>query len=594
MNFATALRPLSPGLDWSALRFPGEMEVRREIEQIPALAETVSRWSSLNEVPRPLPYGLLSAGVRMSAAVSPALARIADILQELLRLSEPPLLVVFPSAEPFAELIPDELGAPPRIALSSELVRRLGVRETLFVVGRRIARQLLHQRPLLADPSVGAPRLDRETLLLRGLWRFQELSCDRFGLLCCQDDDLAARCILKIASGLPDELLLVDVDLLLDGRRSEEEAMIGDDPHEFALLRMAALRQFAAGERYAELFANDAEPIPFDPHAAANPSDPWAPSFEPVDLRAAAFSAPPAPETVVETATPREPEPTVEPMPKPVFVAAAESESEREPDAAPFEKIRLDPELDPVIAGAFTAPVFDPPVAEREAEPFVFTPDAVANAFLSDPDLEPMPVPELSRASEAELETPETARKQFVLWGTLWVLADRTAIAERLRAELWDYFGSEATAAMADVAGPDVVATCERRAAARAPMLVALPPEERRGMLEDILHLVLSGGELTLSEQRRIAELAAMVGLPAEEAADVASEYVDPEFADYRFQIGEEVEVRLDEEWLLGVVRRVESGGDLRIHFTATNEVLWLSPKADLIRPLSLGQTARR
>lgn len=274
MDRLSLLEPLSREFDLGTLRLPGESDLRKEIERRPKLRELIALWSDPERAPSNAPRALIG-GLRILADISPAVARLGELLRRTLRLFPPVELVLVDSPHWICESFADRRSDRIALRLAGGVLDKLGVGGALFFVGRRVARHLYDQFPIPVDPTAGVDPVDRDLLLLRGLWRFQELTADRVGLLCCQDFDLAARTIVKAASGLPDSLLHPDWEALLNNRADEEQALIGPSAHDFYLLRLSALRSFAGSEKYRLAFSSGASaattpPATVRPAAAAS------------------------------------------------------------------------------------------------------------------------------------------------------------------------------------------------------------------------------------------------------------------------------------------------------------------------------------
>jgi hypothetical protein len=86
-----------------------------------------------------------------------------------------------------------------------------------------------------------------------------------------------------------------------------------------------------------------------------------------------------------------------------------------------------------------------------------------------------------------------------------------------------------------------------------------------------------------------LSELTELLGLTDDDLAMALADFVDPEFAHYSFQPGQEVDVRLDGEWISGTVELVdEESGEVRVRFSPGGRSLRLHPLADMIRPRAL------
>lgn len=99
-----------------------------------------------------------------------------------------------------------------------------------------------------------------EVVRLRALDRAQEISCDRFGLLACQDVRVASSALFKIASGLTEKWISFDETAYsrhFDELSSMAEVIDLEDAsrtHPFVPLRVKALIGFAKSELYAKAF----------------------------------------------------------------------------------------------------------------------------------------------------------------------------------------------------------------------------------------------------------------------------------------------------------------------------------------------------
>ena len=575
MNANDFLRPLSDDLELESLRFPGEEMLRGQIERRPAAIDLIRRWCSLDTCPV-VPKETRRGAFSVSPAAVPGLAQLARMLETVLCLDARPELEVFPSSSLFLGVDVCDPERPYRVVIASGAFERMGVREAMFQIGRKLAWRLFEHVPFLGDPTAGIAKPDADSLMVRGLWKFQELTCDRIGLLCCQDADLAARSILRFASGLPDELLQIDWDALLAERIPEEEAMLADSPYQFALLRAAALRQFATEERYTECFIARVKAI-------VTKVEPSETSFEAAVGDVLVVDAEPTSINVTIAETQAVETPLAQSSFTEELVAEAlvidEPILEAPFDPAVFEESAAQAPLDAerpqtIEAEQMSEPIPAPPSLVSQGEPIV-----VPNTATADP-------PERN-AKSGDRDEAEALR-EFTLWGVLWVVGVDSPISELARAELWEYFGSEAAAAIDEAGGRDGDERCARHCAAAAPVAVRAAFELRRGVMEDIIHLALSAGPITALERERLTDLAEVLDLTPEDVEGAAAEVIDPEFAEYPFREGQDVEARFDDEWTAGVVHTVDSSGGVRVYFPSLAQTLWLHPTSDLLRPVEV------
>lgn len=454
------LRPLADDFRFEALRFPGEEMLRRQVERRPAALETIRRWCSFESCPV-VPKSLHAESFAASPAVVPALAQLERMLQAILKLDARPEIVPFPSGESFIGVFANDSRSPLRIAVSSAAIHRFGVRESLFQIGRRLAWRMFDHFPLLADPTSGDADPNHDSLMIRGLWKFQELTADRVGLLCCQDAELAARSVIRFASGLPDDLLEIDWDALLAERIGEEEAILADSPYQFALLRAAAIRQFSLEDKFAGESRASMPAIETTSEADSPASAPIMEGETVIDV------------TVVDVES-MEPEYAVSPEPE-AQARDDKTESWRN-DGDLMEALACDSGTDPIA--------FDVSQAESDS-------------ILTDAETESL--------------------REFSLWGALWVVGVESALPETARAELWEFFGSEAAAAIDEAGLSDGDERCARRCAAAAMKAATASVEHRRSAIEDVIHLAHAAGPIRGSERERIADLAELLELTTEQ-----------------------------------------------------------------------------
>jgi hypothetical protein len=141
-----------------------------------------------------------------------------------------------------------------RLLVPGPIFERFTLREVLFLLGRQIGHVIFNHLPLRGDPATGAEKRDADVRLLRGLWRFQELNCDRIGLVCAQDAPIAARALVKAGAGLSAAVIHLDFDALVGPNLRRDDAILADDAHEFELLRIATLVEFGNSTEYHALF----------------------------------------------------------------------------------------------------------------------------------------------------------------------------------------------------------------------------------------------------------------------------------------------------------------------------------------------------
>lgn len=184
-----------------AIRYGGD-----RIYEPPSFRDGLLAWSQFRD-----------SGVSVTDELLPhvarALGRICD------RLGLPPSSVrtlVFPSADMQAHCltVTESLCA---VRLSSSLIERLTAEELEFVIGHEIGHFLLGFLP---------PQVDAWTIESAQASRARELSCDRVGLIACDDIQLAIRAIMKVAIGLDERHLRLDASAYIRTGLDEYSATV--------------------------------------------------------------------------------------------------------------------------------------------------------------------------------------------------------------------------------------------------------------------------------------------------------------------------------------------------------------------------------
>jgi uncharacterized tellurite resistance protein B-like protein len=193
---------------------------------------------------------LLANAVRVSDAIFPELARaLAHAIERI----EPPIAIesfVTPNPDPNAQCIrlDDQRAA---VVLTSGLVELLSTDEIPFVIGHEIGHHLFgHAGYPMPRPDID----DGERLRVLALRRAAEISADRMGFICSPSIDDVFRGMLKVAAGLSDAHIRLDLNVYLEQMR-ELESLAGHndaiyDTHPMFPLRARALLWFSMSEGY--------------------------------------------------------------------------------------------------------------------------------------------------------------------------------------------------------------------------------------------------------------------------------------------------------------------------------------------------------
>jgi Peptidase family M48 len=138
------------------------------------------------------------------------------------------------------------------IWLSSALIKLMSKDELRFAIGHELGHFLLgHNIEKKSD-------VESDEHLIKS--RAQEISVDRVGLVACGSLDVAIHSLMKLISGLEDDLLRFDVGSFLDqmrGQKDDTKMYIGENStHPSLVMRCRALVWFSMSEEYSKISGN--------------------------------------------------------------------------------------------------------------------------------------------------------------------------------------------------------------------------------------------------------------------------------------------------------------------------------------------------
>jgi hypothetical protein len=216
----------------------------------------------------------LSQNIRVSDRVLPRMREAAREAASRLAVVDPITVFVYANAEPNALCYSDTDRGHILVFVSSTLVTSLQPQEWQCIVGHELGHHLLgHHR----YPEGERPQLNLRALELK---RASEISADRAGLIACADVDVALRVMLKVASGLDEKHLEIDVSDYMR-QLAELRDTAGDEGILFsthppfpirarAVLRFdSVLRELEAGADASELLRQTDESIQRDLDSAS-------------------------------------------------------------------------------------------------------------------------------------------------------------------------------------------------------------------------------------------------------------------------------------------------------------------------------------
>ena len=192
-----------------------------------------------------------SHGLRVTETVTPELYGAARRVAEKLWLDSCPEIYVVndPHANAFAPILAG--GSTPFVIINSGLAELLSPVEMEFAIGHELG-----HLGLLHGIDEDEDRSEFASLQRRSRMRYAEISADRIGLLASRSVVTAARVMVKIASGLRDDLV-VDVNAFLSQLERDPEEISREwelhESHPALPLRLLALMKFSRTGEYAQL-----------------------------------------------------------------------------------------------------------------------------------------------------------------------------------------------------------------------------------------------------------------------------------------------------------------------------------------------------
>jgi uncharacterized tellurite resistance protein B-like protein len=258
---ATSLRPVGAGFDIKSVRCAVEARLDASIRKDEDFFGRIRDFSKECEPGRVQhQLALMTEGYRVDEAITPKLARLGTVLTRALRLAQPVDIFVMPSHECNAYCLPSRKGNRLIMCLYSGVIEMMSSQELLFVMGHEVGHALFRHAEI---PPIGfdhAHFSPLEVVRARALGRAKEITCDRIGLLACQDTRVASAALFKVASGLTERWISFDESAYsrhFDDLSAMSELIDLEDAartHPLTPLRVKALITFANSEAYARAF----------------------------------------------------------------------------------------------------------------------------------------------------------------------------------------------------------------------------------------------------------------------------------------------------------------------------------------------------
>ena len=234
-------------------------EKLKEQRDVKRVNEQIARHEA--EGPTGIRRNLLATSVRLTKAMSPEIASMADECIEKLGVQLPLELFVYSSPQFNAACFKPEDDRL-YVMFSSSLLEGFSSQELKFVMGHELGHHVYdHHAIPIGYLLRGQQRPDPQLALELFAWsRYAEISADRAGAHCAQDMDAVARSLFKLSSGLTSKIVEFSLDdfvkqvddMKIDNQQPGQGAPQSDwfSTHPFSPLRVKVLKLFENSELY--------------------------------------------------------------------------------------------------------------------------------------------------------------------------------------------------------------------------------------------------------------------------------------------------------------------------------------------------------
>ena len=255
------LNVIDTSLDLDRIIFDGDRDLRASLMKDRDFAEAV-RESKEGSKTLAIRRSLLLTSVRLTPRLAPELFECVCHCTEALGIKNEIEVYCSQDGQMNAFIVPPQQGRL-CIGFSNVALERFDEPELRFVLGHELGHALFRHSEMPSgglSPQDNAKVSPLNAMRLHAWLRYAELSCDRVGLLCCGDFEVAARTFFKLTSGLsaPRWLRNVTATALHYAAQEAENAGPGDEldwfsTHPYSPLRVKALELFARSRTYHRL-----------------------------------------------------------------------------------------------------------------------------------------------------------------------------------------------------------------------------------------------------------------------------------------------------------------------------------------------------
>ena len=257
------LRFLPDDIGIESVAFSTERELHTSVSANSDLMHRIEHFRGDEDEPTGFRHFFMGNTLHVTEALAPALHRLVGIAKQILHIKEAVELYVGSFSSPEfsrnASTVKSKRGRRVLVYIDSSLINVLNTAHVLFIIGHELGHHLLGHSDFPTKQEIGSnPFLSlREDLALKQLSRYQEVSADRIGLICCQDMNAAGEALFHMSVGLSSRWVQFSTD---EWRQQVErideimEAAFDTDAavasHPFPVLRLQALSKFSRSKPY--------------------------------------------------------------------------------------------------------------------------------------------------------------------------------------------------------------------------------------------------------------------------------------------------------------------------------------------------------
>jgi len=248
------LKKADSKIDFSRLRFQGEKELVRVLEEDYALASYYDIFDNKDEL-ESITNHMLANTVKLNKVIAPRLYNLCEGIQKFFDYQEKIDFYLVATSEVNAFSINGFGIVPHIICFTSSLIQQLNDDELRFVIGHELGHLIFKHSQLDVVNKILYNRENEEIPAALAIYflrwqRYAEISCDRIGYLAVPDVKIIGTVFFKFASGLNEAYLNFDINEYLKQLDKIREIAVGDfySSHPNNLVRIQNLLHFSESE----------------------------------------------------------------------------------------------------------------------------------------------------------------------------------------------------------------------------------------------------------------------------------------------------------------------------------------------------------